>query len=635
MAFVFKVKYKSTLRRMTVKEAKDGTPDISFKELEAKIYGMFQIPIDNELVVTYIDQDKETVTMGGDIDINDACIVQRIDPLHMEVKLQKTKPDLEEHKNVTQSKSLQRSSVVQLLVDSVNNSPFCPKTAALPKQLLSNDVKSFPGVAEAPYFMHKGVPFHKDVQYDGCSDEAPLVKSIRRERDHSCNYERYENSTISQRQHNRSMVNEGKMGMFFNSQSTALAPKRLHSAKVPAWKLPVYKHTSRFDLKKGNYYRFKNLDARFVKHLTIPDGTEVCVGAHFTKSWRIRNMGSLPWPSATQLVCVGGDTLGSQKPFTLKIPYSGLLIGEEIDASVDLVAPGRPGRFVSYWRLMAPTGQKFGHRIWVVIQAIAKPQGFQQLLQAADSLVEQSHKKFIGMEEPRKMVQCIGNDIIPSCIPSHKLARDGKEHKHLSQSLGLDLESPEVITSHSGEDGPVPSLHSLLLSTKGGKTPVPWPQSSNLDGHKTMGNTCSPIHTDEEHVTDSNLVKCGADAFPLVEELDVKLLNCETSTTECRSAGKWLADVWEPPKSEKPRITIDPGQVELLEAAEDCDCQEDIILGMLHSMGFTQRTLNLELLHKNKNDMLETVDDLVVASEWDHILDELEELGFNDADMNC
>jgi len=60
----------------------------------------------------------------------------------------------------------------------------------------------------------------------------------------------------------------------------------------------------------------------------------------------------------------------------------------------------------------------------------------------------------------------------------------------------------------------------------------------------------------------------------------------------------------------------------------------EMILGALESMGFKQRELNQELLKKNEYDVQRTVDDLVMAAEWDPMLEELEEMGFYDTDMN-
>lgn len=52
----------------------------------------------------------------------------------------------------------------------------------------------------------------------------------------------------------------------------------------------------------------------------------------------------------------------------VQLPEHGLAPDEEVEVSVDLVAPEKPGRYVSHWRLVSPAGQKFGHRVWVLIQ---------------------------------------------------------------------------------------------------------------------------------------------------------------------------------------------------------------------------------------------------------------------------
>ncbi|EFJ05566.1 hypothetical protein SELMODRAFT_236729 [Selaginella moellendorffii] len=53
------------------------------------------------------------------------------------------------------------------------------------------------------------------------------------------------------------------------------------------------------------------------------------------------------------------------------------------------------------------------------------------------------------------------------------------------------------------------------------------------------------------------------------------------------------------------------------------------------TMGFTnKKELIYELLEKNNNDFHRTLDDLVAAAEWDPILEELQEMGFYDTEMN-
>jgi hypothetical protein len=68
---------------------------------------------------------------------------------------------------------------------------------------------------------------------------------------------------------------------------------------------------------------------------------------------------------------------------------------------------------------------------------------------------------------------------------------------------------------------------------------------------------------------------------------------------------------------------------EQLEAAAAEAGPVDAVLANLEATGFTTTTnLNLDLLKKNNNDMQDTLDDLVTASEWDPMLEELEEMVF-------
>mmetsp|Transcript_132917 Transcript_132917/g.187811 ORF Transcript_132917/g.187811 Transcript_132917/m.187811 type:complete len:532 (-) Transcript_132917:8-1603(-) len=106
--------------------------------------------------------------------------------------------------------------------------------------------------------------------------------------------------------------------------------------------------------------------ARFVKDQSIPDGTILEPGQHFTKVWRMRNVGAEAWPVDTRLMLVGkqSDPLGSDSvvPIAETVPA-----GTEIDLAVPMVAPNEPGRYLAYWRLADSNERKFGQRVWVEI----------------------------------------------------------------------------------------------------------------------------------------------------------------------------------------------------------------------------------------------------------------------------
>jgi len=114
----------------------------------------------------------------------------------------------------------------------------------------------------------------------------------------------------------------------------------------------------------------KKLQARFVKDVTIEDGSELFPGASFVKTWRFRNEGTRAWPAGSKLIFVSklkGDIMGGSEEVAAPIADP----GAEVDVSVQLTAPQEPGRYVGYWRLAAPDGTKFGQRVRVLIYVAA------------------------------------------------------------------------------------------------------------------------------------------------------------------------------------------------------------------------------------------------------------------------
>jgi len=103
--------------------------------------------------------------------------------------------------------------------------------------------------------------------------------------------------------------------------------------------------------------------ARFVTDVTIPDGTPLSPNEQFFKVWKLRNEGQAAWPQGTMLGHVGGDKLSMAEC----VPVEATLAGEEREVTVDMVTPSKPGRYVSYWRLIHPDGSRFGQRVWVDI----------------------------------------------------------------------------------------------------------------------------------------------------------------------------------------------------------------------------------------------------------------------------
>jgi len=109
-----------------------------------------------------------------------------------------------------------------------------------------------------------------------------------------------------------------------------------------------------------------SMTARHVKDVTIEDGTQIPANTPFVKTWRVRNEGD-PWPAGCLLLYISkqhGDSMGSPESLVVAVPVA---TGQEIDISVPLVAPAKPGRYTGYWKMATPDGKKFGQRMWASI----------------------------------------------------------------------------------------------------------------------------------------------------------------------------------------------------------------------------------------------------------------------------
>ncbi|CAA6668002.1 unnamed protein product [Spirodela intermedia] len=143
--------------------------------------------------------------------------------------------------------------------------------------------------------------------------------------------------------------------------------------RPPRFPKDFHNHHSRmhgFPGCRGPGYRLlkAKLDSRFIQDVTVIDGTPMAPLTPFTKIWRMRNNGTVEWPAGTQLMWIGGDRFSDRVSVLLEISQNGLPVSSEIDIAIDFRAPLRPGRYISYWRMASPFGQKFGQRVWVLIQ---------------------------------------------------------------------------------------------------------------------------------------------------------------------------------------------------------------------------------------------------------------------------
>ena len=97
--------------------------------------------------------------------------------------------------------------------------------------------------------------------------------------------------------------------------------------------------------------------AQFVKDVTIKDDTTFKAGERFTKTWRIKNIGTCAWDKTYDLVFASGNAMTGpvSQPLTQTVSP-----GQTIDISIDLRAPFSPGRFIGYWMLRDSSSRVFG-----------------------------------------------------------------------------------------------------------------------------------------------------------------------------------------------------------------------------------------------------------------------------------
>jgi hypothetical protein len=110
--------------------------------------------------------------------------------------------------------------------------------------------------------------------------------------------------------------------------------------------------------------------ARFVDDITVPDGTKIEAGSTFTKTWRLRNIGTCPWNSDYRIIFSDGDSL--EGPSSAEFTEQDVMPGETVDISLELIAPDQPGHYTGYWMLQNAAGDAFGiglpgTPIWVQI----------------------------------------------------------------------------------------------------------------------------------------------------------------------------------------------------------------------------------------------------------------------------
>jgi len=294
------------------------------------------------------------------------------------------------------------------------------------------------------------------------------------------------------------------------------------------------------------------LAARFVSDVNIFDGTQVAPQMPFTKIWKIKNVGEVPWPPGTKMLFVGGDQMSAQMtvPLTSKI----VLPGQEVDVAVDMVAPAEAGRYIGYWRLQGPHGKRFGQKVWCHVQVV----------------------------DPRAAAQ--EEDFL-------------KAQEEVANMMAK-------VTHDDDDDEAEPSPHTIPEPT----IPAPPPAASAMDVEAvqtpketpTEEKAATPAAMDASDGASSSASSAtSATSAVMVDEPKVEVAN------ELLAMG--FSD------QEMIEHVIEKNGVDLEACARDLVAlnEWDTLLGDLEEMGFENTTLNKKLMVKNGGSVKRTVKDLV------------------------
>jgi hypothetical protein len=104
----------------------------------------------------------------------------------------------------------------------------------------------------------------------------------------------------------------------------------------------------------------------WVADVTIPDNTPVYAGEPFRKTWRIRNAGTTTWQSGYTLAFFSDQQMNGAASVPLPIARP----GEDVEVSVDLIAPETPGISRSTWKPRSASGKFFEHPLYTEIDVL-------------------------------------------------------------------------------------------------------------------------------------------------------------------------------------------------------------------------------------------------------------------------
>ncbi len=96
--------------------------------------------------------------------------------------------------------------------------------------------------------------------------------------------------------------------------------------------------------------------AQFISDVTVPDGTSFAPGIGFSKTWRLKNVGTCTWTNYS-LIFDSGEKMGG--PDSALIPTT-VAPGQTVDITISLSSPTTAGTYRGYWKLKNNNSIPFG-----------------------------------------------------------------------------------------------------------------------------------------------------------------------------------------------------------------------------------------------------------------------------------
>jgi hypothetical protein len=96
---------------------------------------------------------------------------------------------------------------------------------------------------------------------------------------------------------------------------------------------------------------------KFVRDITVPDGSVYPPEATFVKTWELKNTGTCKWTTDFEVVFQDGEAMSAPAVISLDQAVNP---GETIKISVNMKAPKTEGKYRGNWMLRTDTGVKFG-----------------------------------------------------------------------------------------------------------------------------------------------------------------------------------------------------------------------------------------------------------------------------------